>query len=109
LIAEAAAESAARLIATAINDGGRAVPVVATGRSQLDFPDALVQRHGIDWARTVLFQLDEYVGLPPRHPGSLAENIRRNLIDRVHPGEVYHFAENQKSSLCVDNNSRAEV
>jgi glucosamine-6-phosphate deaminase len=92
-LGQAAAAITARLIRTAIKDRGRAFLVIATGKSQEDFLAALGERGDIDWAKTVLFQLDEYVGLPSRHPATLGEFIRQNLIDRVHPGEAHLIEE----------------
>src|SRR5262245_36814457 len=88
-LGQAAAAIAAGLIRTAITDRGHASLVVATGKSQEDFLAALADRSDIDWAKILLFQLDEYVGLPSRHPASLAEFIRKNLLDRVQPGEAH--------------------
>jgi glucosamine-6-phosphate deaminase len=89
-MAEAAAEHAARLLRSAIDRSGRARFVVATGSSQLEFLDRLVESPGIDWSRTVMFHLDEYIGIGSDHPASFVGYLRDRLVDRVHPGEV-HF------------------
>jgi glucosamine-6-phosphate deaminase len=51
-----------------------------------------VQAPGIDWAQTVFFHLDEYVGVPVTHPASFRRYLRERIVDRVHPG-AFHFIE----------------
>jgi glucosamine-6-phosphate deaminase len=91
----AAAEEAARTLREAIDRRGRAHVVAATGASQFEFLEALVAAPGIDWARTVFFHLDEYVGLPASHPASFRRYLRERIVDRVHPG-VFHFIEGDR-------------
>jgi glucosamine-6-phosphate deaminase len=88
-LGEAAADLAANLIRAAIDERDQAFVVVATGNSQRDFLGALVRKPQIDWSKTVLFQLDEYVGLPQGHRASLSEFIRRNVLDHVAPAKAY--------------------
>jgi len=88
-MARASAARAAELINTAIAGQGHAAFVAATGASQFDFLDALVSNHDVDWSRTTMFHLDEYVGLPETHSASFRRYLKERLIERVHPGEVY--------------------
>ena len=69
-MARAAGERAAELLRRAIASGGHANVIAATGASQFEFLDVLAAAPGIDWAKAVLFHLDEYVGLPETHPAS---------------------------------------
>lgn len=87
-LGEAAAHAAAEIVQSAIRDRGRAFVVVATGNSQLEFLAALTTLP-IEWAKTTLFHLDEYIGLPPHHPASFSEYIRRRVLARIQPGEVH--------------------
>lgn len=87
-LGDAAATAAAEILHRAIADRGLASIVVATGKSQVEFLDALV-RKPIDWSKIAIYQLDEYIGLPPRHPASLGEFIRIHLLNKVSPGEVH--------------------
>jgi len=89
-LAVEAAATAASLIQAAIAERGRARIVAATGAAQFEFLDALAAVHGIDWARTVFFHLDEYIGLPSSHPASFRRFLTERIIDRVHPG-VFHL------------------
>lgn len=88
-LAQAAADRAAEVIEAAIAERERAFVIVATGNSQLDFLAALVRKPSVDWSKVVVFQLDEYIGLPSRHPASFAEFVRKNLLDHVHPEHAY--------------------
>lgn len=79
LLGQAAAEKAAEALRTAITRHGRARFIAATGASQFDFLTALVAQPGIDWRKTVMFHLDEYIGLPVTHPAS----FRKYLLERL--------------------------
>ena len=89
-MAAAAAALGAAALREAIALRGRAHVIAATGASQFEFLDALVQAPDVDWSRTVFFHLDEYVGLPETHPASFRRYLRERLADRVHPG-AFHF------------------
>jgi glucosamine-6-phosphate deaminase len=90
----AAAEAAAAIIRRAIGGQGRARLVAATGASQFEFLNALVQTPGVEWERVEMFHLDEYVGLPVDHPAS----FRRYLLERlIRPAGIqrYHLLDGQ--------------
>ena len=84
----AAAEKAAELLRNAIATRGHASFVAATGASQFEFLKVLTKQTSIDWSRTTLYHLDEYIGLPADHPASFRRYLRERLIDPVHPGRV---------------------
>ncbi len=63
--------------------------VNATGAGQFDFLEALTAAPGIDWSRTEMFHLDEYVGIDPNHPASFRRYLTERLINKVHPGTVH--------------------
>lgn len=88
-MAQAAARNAAQHIRDAITRQGRATFVAATGASQFQFLEALVAMPGIDWSRTRMFHLDEYIGLPETHPASFRRYLKERLIHQVNPGEVH--------------------
>mgnify|MGYP001064197854 CR=1 FL=1 len=90
-MAQAAAQRASGLLQEAIARRGEAIFVAATGVSQFEFLDALVVDPGVDWSRTTLFHLDEYVGLPDVHPASFRRYLRERLISRVQPGVVHQI------------------
>lgn len=87
-----AAAHGERLIREALERQRRAVVVLATGASQFDMLEALAAAPGLDWERVTFFHLDEYIGLPVRHPAS----FRRYLWERFHsklpaPPRAFHY------------------
>jgi glucosamine-6-phosphate deaminase len=91
-MAAAAAERAAGIIRDAIAERGEACVIAATGASQFEFLDELINEPDLDWRRVVFFHLDEYVGLPRTHPASFRKYLRERIVERVHPG-AFHFIE----------------
>lgn len=88
-MAEAAAQAAAVELGRAIRGRGKARFVLSTGNSQVVFLEKLCLQPDIDWSRTAMFHLDDYLGLPNDHPGSFDRYLRERLIDKVHPGEFH--------------------
>ncbi len=85
----AAAERAAEILRNAIAAKGHASFIAATGASQFEFLKALTGQISIDWERTTMYHLDEYIGLPEDHPACFRRYLRERLIDQVHPGVVH--------------------
>jgi glucosamine-6-phosphate deaminase len=88
-MAEAAAATAAQELSRCIAAKGRATFMAATGTSQLAFLDALTKQPHVDWTRTEMYHLDEYVGLPDSHPASFRRYLREHLVDVVHPANTH--------------------
>jgi glucosamine-6-phosphate deaminase len=88
-MAKSAAEEAKRILVTALNKKGKAVLVVATGTSQIEFLEYLTHLSYIDWSKVEMFHLDEYIGLSEDHPASFRKYLKEHLIDKVHPGEIH--------------------
>ena len=99
-LGEAAARDAARIINEAIEERGAAFVIAATGASQFEFLDALVQQK-IDWARVVYFHLDEYVGLPESHPASFRRYLKERLLSRIHP-KAFHFLDGEVADVSQE-------
>jgi glucosamine-6-phosphate deaminase len=87
--ARAAAAEAAAQLRQVIARQGRATFMAATGASQIEFLRVLTNEPGIDWSRTTMYHLDEYVGLPESHPASFRRYLSQRLINRVQPGTVH--------------------
>ena len=87
-MARAAAVKAAGFLREAIARRGKAAFIAATGASQFEFLAFLAQEPGVEWAKTIMFHLDEYAGLPATHPASFRRYLQERLIERVHPGQV---------------------
>jgi glucosamine-6-phosphate deaminase len=85
----AAAGKAAEILRNALAAKGHASFIAATGASQFEFLKSLTKQTSIDWERTTMYHLDEYIGLPENHPASFRRYLRERLIDRVHPGKVH--------------------
>jgi len=84
----AAAKKAAELLRDAINKKGHARFIAATGASQFEFLAALIKEPNIQWQKTTMFHLDEYVGLSATHPASFRRYLTERLIAKVHPHTV---------------------
>jgi glucosamine-6-phosphate deaminase len=84
----AAADKAAQVLKNAIEVKGDACFIGATGASQFEFLNALTVKTSIDWKRTIMYHLDEYIGLSEDHPASFRRYLRERLIDRINPGKV---------------------
>ncbi len=99
----AAASDAAEAIRDAAEAAGRARCVFATGASQLEFLDALVETPHIPWEAVEFFHLDEYVGLDASHPASFRRYLRERVLSRV-PVPAPHLldGEGDVASVCEE-------
>ena len=91
----AASAQGAELIRQAIATHGEANVIVATGASQFEMLESLIEAD-IDWSKVSFFHLDEYVGLPETHGASFRRYLRERFLDRL-PG--------YKSFLPVDGDA----
>lgn len=83
--AEAAAATA-RLLARTLRETPDAVLGLPTGRTMVPVYQALSRfyhRGSADFSRATTFNLDEFVGLRPSHPGAYRTFMRRCLFDHV--------------------------
>ena len=78
-----AALEAASLLNEIIHKKGTATFVIATGVSQLDFIEHLVTEGNVDWSKTKMFHLDEYIGLSETHPASFRKYLKEKFISKV--------------------------
>jgi glucosamine-6-phosphate deaminase len=86
---KAAAEEAARILTKTIKEKGEATFIAATGASQFEFLENLTNISSIDWSKTTMFHLDEYIGISGTHPASFRKYLKERLINKVHPGKVH--------------------
>jgi glucosamine-6-phosphate deaminase len=90
-MARAAADEAAAVMRAAVAARGTAHCMFATGNSQLAFVQALVhETDGVPWADTVVFHMDEYVGVGPDHPAGFQRWIRERIVDPARPQAAYY-------------------
>lgn len=87
----AAAQRAADGIKEAIALKGAANIILATGASQFEMLDALVNSEGIDWSCVTMFHLDAYIGLDISHPASFRKYLTERFVERVGTLEAAHL------------------
>jgi glucosamine-6-phosphate deaminase len=90
-LAAAAADEAAACLGAAVGARGVAHAMFATGNSQLHFVDALVRIPDVPWADVVVFHMDEYLGVGPRHPAGFQRWIRERIVDRARPAAAHYL------------------
>ena len=82
----AAARALARHVADAIRVKPDLVLGLPTGRTPIRFYHELGSMHAkgqLDFARATTFNLDEFLGIPPSHPGSYRSFMQDHLFSRV--------------------------
>lgn len=90
-LARAAADEAAVVLRAAVAARGVAHAMFATGNSQLAFVHALVhETAAVPWSDTVLFHMDEYVGVGADHPAGFAHWIRARLTEPARPKAAFY-------------------
>jgi len=90
-LARAAADEAAAVIREAAAARGVAHAMFATGNSQLAFVHALVhETDDVPWGQTVVFHMDEYVGVGPDHPAGFQRWIRERIVEPAQPKAAYY-------------------
>ena len=81
---------AAQIVAEAVRLKPDLVLCLPTGNTPLGMYEELVRRHrqeGLDFSRVRTFNLDEYIGLGPDHPGSYRAYMRLHFFDHVNVAE----------------------
>ena len=90
-MARAAADQAADVMRAAVRERGVAHVMFATGNSQLAFVDMLVAGTAdVPWADTIVFHMDEYVGIGPDHPAGFQKWIRERIVEPTSPRAAYY-------------------
>lgn len=89
-LARDAAREAAGLLQAAIRKDGEARAVLATGNSQIAFIGELARQDGVDWSRTTLFHMDEYLGMEAGHPASFRRWMKERVETVLSPG-AFHY------------------
>lgn len=102
----AAARALVQRIARAVGDNPRLVLGLPTGRTPVVLYRELVALHAkraIDFSQVTTFNLDEFVGIPPSHPGSYRSFMEAHLFSHVNldPSRI-HFLRGDASDLGVE-------
>lgn len=99
----AAAADGARKMRKAQAERGEVNIIVATGASQFEMLEALIQEEAIDWTQVTVFHLDEYVGLSIEHPASFRKYLKERFEDQLpSPVRAFHYidAEEDPDAEC---------
>jgi glucosamine-6-phosphate deaminase len=91
---EEMSRAAAHLVADVLNTKPNAVLGMATGSTPLGLYQELVRMHreeGLDFSQVTTFNLDEYVGLGPKHEQSYHHFMHDNFFKHVNisPSNIY--------------------
>lgn len=81
-LGKAAGKAAADRIRQSITEKGSANIILATGTSQFETINQLVQEE-IDWSKVTMFHLDEYIGMADSHPASFRKYLEERFLDKV--------------------------
>ena len=84
--ARAAARAVAARLANALHRKPGLVLGLATGRTPVALYEELARLSAsrkLDWSSATTFNLDEFIGLPPDHPGSYRQFMQEHLFKHV--------------------------
>lgn len=91
----AAAAAGIERIRAVLNESSGATIVVATGASQFEMLESL-RGADLDWPAITGFHLDEYIGLPIRHPASFRKYLWERFVSRLPlPMRAFHFLDGE--------------
>ena len=88
-----AAMTGAEFIRKAVQAKGTANIILATGTSQFDMFDELINQN-IDWQKVTAFHLDEYIGMPVTHHACFQKYLKERFTDKVSIGKFYFISGN---------------
>lgn len=101
-LGKTAGQDAAQCIREAIRTKGSANIILATGVSQFETLKELIHATGIDWSKVTMFHLDEYIGLPIKHPASFRKYLQERFISKIPQLKATHLinGENDSQQEC---------
>lgn len=82
-LGKAAGTLGAEWIKEVIAEKGEANIILATGQSQFETIETLVQDESIDWSKVRMFHLDEYIALPLEHKASFRKYLTERFVNKV--------------------------
>lgn len=85
LLGQQAGQQGAIWIKEAIAANGVANVILATGQSQFETLEALIEDKEIDWSKVRMFHLDEYIGMPITHKASFRKYLTERFVEKVDP------------------------
>jgi glucosamine-6-phosphate deaminase len=90
-----AGDKAGQLIQDAIRSAGTAHIILATGTSQFETLNQLIEIKEIDWNKVRMFHLDEYLDLPSSAPASFRKYLQDRFLSRVSPLNAVYLIDGQ--------------
>ena len=91
-MAEVAADEAEAVLTRAVASRGVAHAMFATGNSQLAFVESLLSPgRSVPWSETVVFHMDEYVGVGPDHPAGFRHWIHDRIAVPARPRATHYL------------------
>jgi glucosamine-6-phosphate deaminase len=91
-LAEGAARMGQEYLQAILTQKAMSAVLLATGNSQIQFLQALASLGGIEWSRSILFHLDEYLGIEANATGSFRYYLRERIEKPVKPAQ-FHYIE----------------
>ena len=88
-----AAITGAGLIRQAIRTNGAVNIIVATGASQFEMLNELINQE-VDWSKVTAFHLDEYIGISEKHPASFRKYLKERFVDKISLHE-FHYVDGE--------------
>lgn len=93
-----AADAGAAKIREALQEQGHADIILATGASQFEMLDSLVDQDDIDWSNVTAFHLDEYIGMPITHNASFRKYLKERFVERLpEPIGKFHYIDAEEN------------
>lgn len=102
------AEVAAETLKNVLAEKDECNIVVATGSSQFEVLDNLVQHEDIDWSRVNGFHLDEYLGVDRSHSASFCGYLAKRFVERV-PLKSFYFLDGTVESSALQRDASAAI
>lgn len=106
------AADAARMVqshlAQCIAERGEASAILATGNSQIQFLNELINLGGVDWSKMTLFHMDEYLGIDANHKASFRRYMRERVESRVKP-KAFHYIEGDSDQPLTECSRYADL
>ena len=100
---EAASNEATRIFMGQLKRKPASVLGLATGATPLGLYyelAALFEKGAVDFSKVTTFNLDEYAGLPGKHPHSYASYMRENLFSKINvPAAQIHIPDGMAADL----------
>jgi glucosamine-6-phosphate deaminase len=105
-LGEQAAIIGAGLIRDTIQSNGKANIIVATGASQFEMLNSLIEQD-VDWSKVTAFHLDEYIGITEQHPASFRKYLKERFVNKISLNK-FHYV-NGESNPAAECNRLGEI